>query len=54
MRGWAKERAVALYREALALATGDETRRREVTARLAVALQALYHLQGDVEDRRPG
>jgi class 3 adenylate cyclase len=54
VRGWAKERAVALYREALALATGDETRRREVTARLAVALQALYHLQGDVEDRRPG
>jgi predicted ATPase len=44
-RGWAKEQAVMLYREALELvADGDEAKRREVTARLAVALQAQYHV----------
>ena len=52
-RGWAKKRAVALYREALGLLPEDDPRRREITARLAVALQALYHLP-DVADRRPG
>jgi len=44
-RGWAKEQAVMLYREALELvADGDDARRREVTAKLAVALQAHYHV----------
>jgi len=43
-RGWAKERAVALYREALGLLAEDDPRRREITLRLAVALQAVYHL----------
>jgi class 3 adenylate cyclase len=43
-RGWAKERAVALYREALALISEDDERRRDVMRRLAVALQAVYHL----------
>jgi predicted ATPase len=46
-RGWAKQRAVTLYREALELAGEDEQRRREITRKLAVALQAAYHL-GDV------
>ena len=44
-RGWAKLRAVTLYREALALMTEDDTRRRDVTSRLAVALQAAFHIQ---------
>jgi class 3 adenylate cyclase len=55
-RGWAKERAVALYREALGLLTEDDPRRREITQRLAVALQAVYHL-ADVAELgadRPG
>lgn len=44
-RGWAKEQAVALYREALELVEeGDVQRRRELRARLAVALQAHYHV----------
>jgi class 3 adenylate cyclase len=44
-RGWAKEQAVMLYREALELVPdGDDARRREVTAKLAVALQAHYHV----------
>ena len=51
-RGWAKKRAVALYREALDLLPESDTRRRDITARLAVALQALFHLP-DVADRRP-
>ena len=40
-RGWAKQRAVALYREALELLADDDARRRDVTRRLAVALQAV-------------
>ena len=47
-RGWAKERAVALYREALELVPENDERRREIGRRLAVALQALYHVP-DVE-----
>jgi class 3 adenylate cyclase len=44
-RGWAKEQAVALYREALELVPdGDAALRREVTVKLAVALQAQYHV----------
>ncbi len=44
-RGWAKEQAVMLYREALELVPeGDDAGRREITAKLAVALQAHYHV----------
>ena len=43
-RGWAKERAVSLYREALELVPDGDERRRDVGRRLAVALQALYHV----------
>jgi predicted ATPase len=44
-RGWAKEQAVALYREAIVLVPdGDDARRREIRGKLAVALQAQYHL----------
>ena len=52
-RGWAKERAVALYRAALELIPADdEERRRAVMRRLAVAMQALYHV-ADAERLRP-
>ena len=60
-RGWAKQRAVTLYREALQLLADDDGRRRDVTRRLAVALQAAYHLpdvrgygQGESERVSPG
>ena len=44
-RGWAKERAVALYRAALELVpSGDEGRQGLIKRRLAVALQAMYHV----------
>lgn len=43
-RGWAKQRAVVLYREALGLLEEGDARRRALTLRLAVALQAAYHL----------
>ena len=43
-RGWAKQRAVVLYREALGLLAEGDARRRDITLRLAVALQAVYHL----------
>jgi class 3 adenylate cyclase len=46
-RGWAKRRAVALYRETLEILGDGDPRRRDVTRKLAVALQAAYHL-GDV------
>ena len=53
-RGWAKERAVALYRAALDLTPDDdEPRHSEIKRRLAVALMAVYHVQ-DVERLRPG
>jgi class 3 adenylate cyclase len=42
-QSWAKERAVTLYREALALAPDDE-QRRGLRRRLALAEQAMYHL----------
>jgi class 3 adenylate cyclase len=50
-RGWAKEEAVALYRQALAL-VGEEDRERrgKVRLKLAVAQQALFHLP-DAERR---
>jgi predicted ATPase len=50
-RGWAKGRAVALYREALELVPENDPRRREIGRRLAVALQAAFHLP-DVETLR--
>jgi predicted ATPase len=43
-RGWAKETAVRLYREALVLVTEDEERRRDLTRRLAIAEVGLYHV----------
>jgi class 3 adenylate cyclase len=43
-RGWAKARAVTLYREALELLGEDDAARRDITRKLAVALQAVYHL----------
>ena len=51
-RGWAKQRAVELYREALALVPEGSPRRRHVMARLAVAVQAVYHLP-DAQRLRP-
>jgi class 3 adenylate cyclase len=42
-KGWAKERAVTFYREALTLADADE-QRRDLRRRLAIAQQAAYHL----------
>jgi class 3 adenylate cyclase len=44
-RGWAKQRAVTLYREVLELLAEDDPARRDVTLKLAVALQAVYHLR---------
>jgi class 3 adenylate cyclase len=44
-RGWAKERAVTFYREALALVTDDDhERRKAVRRRLAIAEQTLMHV----------
>jgi predicted ATPase len=44
-RGWAKERAAALYREALQLVPAEEgDRRRELTRRLALAQAASQHV----------
>jgi class 3 adenylate cyclase len=44
-RGWAKEEAVALYREAAALVPQDDKDlRREITRRLAVAASAIAHI----------
>jgi class 3 adenylate cyclase len=43
--GWAKERAAALYREALSLVPEDDgDRRRELTRRIALAETAKYHV----------
>jgi class 3 adenylate cyclase len=45
-RGWAKERGVALYREALLLVPDDDAERKSaIRRRLAVAHQAAYHLE---------
>ena len=44
-RGWAKEEAVSLFRQALALVRQeDRDRRRKLRVKLAVAEQMLYHL----------
>ena len=43
--GWAKEEAVALYRQAVGLiGEDDHARRREVRLKLALAQQMVYHL----------
>jgi len=47
-QGWAKERAATFYREALQLVRDDAGRKRMLTRRLALAMQAHYH----VEDAR--
>jgi class 3 adenylate cyclase len=48
-RGWAKQYAVTLYREALEMTPADDAERvRFLRRRLAVAQQALFHL-GDVQ-----
>ncbi len=53
-RGWAKERAVKLYGEALDLVPEvDEERRRRIKMRQAVTIQALFHIP-DGEGLRPG
>jgi class 3 adenylate cyclase len=44
-RGWAKEQAAELYREALALVQdGDDERRRVIRRKLAIARQAHFHV----------
>ena len=44
-RGWAKQHAADLYREALRLVPEDDgDRRRDVTRRLALAEAASYHV----------
>jgi class 3 adenylate cyclase len=51
-RGWAKEEAIALYRQAMALVPDDDqARRRALRLKLAVAQQMLYHV-GDAQSRR--
>jgi hypothetical protein len=50
-RGWAKDHAVALYREAMALLPEGHPDRRDVQLRLAVALQVAFHVP-DVEQLR--
>jgi len=44
-RGWAKQRAVTLYREVLELLPEDDPTRRNITLKLAVALQAVFHIR---------
>jgi predicted ATPase len=44
-KGWAKERAVTFYREALALTDDDVEQARLIKRRLAIALQAVYHIE---------
>jgi class 3 adenylate cyclase len=52
-QSWAKDRAVTLYREALGLAADDE-QKRQIRRRLALAEQALYHLQDALLLRQAG
>jgi class 3 adenylate cyclase len=53
-RGWAKQHAVVLYRAALELVPADDEKRRgAIMRRLAVALQAEFHLLADAEHFRP-
>ena len=50
-RGWAKEHAVQLYQQAMALLPDGDPQRREVGLRLAVAIQTAFHVP-DVERLR--
>jgi class 3 adenylate cyclase len=43
-RGWAKDRAVTFYREALGLVEDDSETRRRLQQRLGVAMQAYLHV----------
>jgi class 3 adenylate cyclase len=43
-RGWAKERAIALYNDASRLLPEDDARRRDINRKRAVAFQAFYHV----------
>ena len=52
-RGWAKQRAVELYRQALELVPEGSPLRRDITRRLVVAAQAVFHLP-DAANLRPG
>jgi class 3 adenylate cyclase len=42
-RGWAKERAVALYNDAFKLLPDDDERRRDIGRKRALAFQTFYH-----------
>jgi hypothetical protein len=54
-RGWAKQEAVALYTEALALVPeADEQRRREIARLQAIAMTALYHVPDAAKLSREG
>ena len=50
--GWAKERAASLYREALELLPPDDPRRRDIMRKLAVAVQAAFHVADAQQLRR--
>ncbi len=52
-RGWAKERALALYTEAIQLLPEEDRRRRDIRLRQAVLVQALFQVP-DGERLRPG
>jgi class 3 adenylate cyclase len=52
-RGWAKERALRLYTEALELLPDDDRRRRTIKLRQAVTAQAYAHLLQDFGHVRP-
>jgi class 3 adenylate cyclase len=43
-QGWAKDRAVDFYREALQLVTPEDEQRKPLLRRLAIAQQAAYHV----------
>jgi class 3 adenylate cyclase len=44
-QGWAKDRAVDFYREALQLVPAGDDQRKQVLKRLAIASQAAYHVR---------
>ena len=53
-RGWAKEHAIALYKQALELVSVDDPRRQAIRLQQIVTAQAIQHfIQGDVSGRPP-